>query len=114
PSVERALERDELRSSCRPSRPLQRGLDGFRSRVAEEGARASEPSRKPGRELLHRLCPVEARDMPEALELSLGRRQRSGMPVSEPDDCDPGDEVEVPPIRLVDEPGPVAVNKGHV
>ena len=49
--------------------------------------------------------------MPEPLELLVRGFEWRRVPVSEPDDGDPGDEVEVALAVLVREPAPVAVDE---
>ena len=92
----------------RLARPLERGLDRLCARVAEERLRAAEAVGELRGELLHRLGPVEVRDVPEPVELRVRGRERRGVAVSEPDDGDAGEQVEVALAVGVDEPRAVA------
>src|SRR5439155_7002666 len=112
--AEGVLERDDARAAARLARVLQRGLHRFRPRVAEERLRTAETVGEPAGELGHRVRPVEVRDVPEPLELRLGGGERRGMAVTESDDGDPGDEIEVALSIRVEEPRPFAADERHV
>src|SRR5205085_8897735 len=111
PPVEGALERDDSGPSGCLARVLERGLDGLRAGVAEERLRPAEALREPARELGHRLRPVEVRDVPESFELGLRGGEGCRMAVPEPDDRDPGDEVEIARSVLAVEPGALAARQ---
>src|SRR5205823_9967416 len=113
-AVERPVERDEAGAAGRLACPLQRGLDGLGAGVAEERARAAEAFREPRGESLHRLRPVEVRDVPELVELRVRGRARRGMPVAEPDDGDARDEIQVALALRVLDPAAVAADDRHV
>ena len=64
--------------------------------------KACAPPKRVGQplgELLHRLGPVEVRDVPEPVELRVRGGERRGMAVAEADDGDPREEVEVARAR---------------
>ena len=112
--VERAVERDDLGAARRLARPLERGLDRLRTRVAEERARAAEPVGELRRELLHRRRPVEVRHVPEPVELRVRRSGRRRVAMTEPDDGDSREQIEVAVALVVHEPRPLAVDERDV
>jgi len=93
--VEAALERDHARLPGRLPRVLQRRLVGLSSGVAEERLRAAEALGELLRELGRRLGSEEVGRVPQPVELRVRGGERRRMPVTEPDDRDPGGEVEV-------------------
>ena len=52
--------------------------------------------------------------MPEAVELRVRRRRDGGMTVAEPDDGDPGAEVEVRAALVVPDAAALAADDGQV
>src|SRR5579884_2599242 len=113
-AVEGAVERDDLRPAGRLAGPLERRLDGLGAGVAEEHAGAAEAIRQLRRELLHRLRPVQVRHVPEPVELRVRGRGGRRVPVTEPDDRDAREQIEVALAGVVDEPGTVALDERHV
>src|SRR4051812_35130651 len=113
-AVERALERHEAALAGRLARVLERRLVRLGPRVAEEGGRAAEPVGEPRRERLHRLGPVEVRDVPERVELRVRGRERCGVEVAEADDGDACDQVEVARAVVGGDPAPLAAHERDV
>ena len=72
--------------------------------LQKNALRAAEAVGELRGELLHRLGPVEVRDVPEPVELRVRGRERRGVAVAEPDDGDAGEEVEVAIAVVVDQP----------
>ncbi len=112
--VERAVERDELAAPGHLARPLERGFDRLRARVAEERLRAAEDVGELQRQLLHRLGGVEIRDVPQPVELRVRRREWRRVAVAEADDGDAGEQVEIALAVGVDEPRAFAVGERDV
>ena len=107
-AVEGAVERHHLVAPGCLARPLEGSFDRFGARVAEERLRAAEAVGEARRKGLHRLGPVEVRDVPQLVELLVRRGERRGVAVPEADDRDAGEQVEVALAVGVDEPGAVA------
>ena len=59
--------------------------------LQKNALRAAEAVGELRGELLHRLGPVEVRDVPEPVELRVRRGERRGVAVAEPDDGDAGE-----------------------
>ena len=102
------------RPAGRLARVLERRLDRLGAGVAEERLRAAEAVREPLGERGHRLRPVQVRHVPEPVELLVRGGQRCGMTMPEPDDRDPGDEVEIALAGVGDEPRALAGHESDV
>ena len=113
-AVEASLERDDPRAPGRLARDLERRLVRLRARVAEERLRTAETLGEEPGEAEHRLRPVEVRRVPEPVELRVRRLGDGGMTVPEPDDRDPGAEVEVRAALVVPHAAPLAADDGQV
>ena len=114
PPVEAALERHDPRPAGRLAGDLQRRLVRLGARVAEERLPALEPLREEGGEAEHRLRPVQVGGMPEPVELLVGGGERRRRAMPEPDDGDPGHEVEVLAPRVVPDAAALPADDGDV
>src|SRR5439155_24148966 len=110
-SVERVLERNDPPAARRLARELDRRLDALRARVAEERVRAAEALGQERGEPLHRLGPVEVRDVPQLVELLVRRRERRRMKMAEADDGDAAEEIQVAAAFGVLEPRSLAAHE---
>src|SRR4029079_15027142 len=113
-AVEPSLERHDPRALRRLACDLERRLVRRGARVAEERLPATETLREEPCKPKHRLRPVEVRRVPEPVELRVRRLRDGGMTVSEPDDRDPGAEVEIRAALVVPDAAPLAADDGQV
>ena len=105
PAVERAVHGDDAGSARGLAGELEGRLDALRPGVAEEGLRAAEAIGEESREHGHRFRPVEVGRVPEPFKL-LGRGgDRCRMAVTEADDRNAGQEIEILAAGVADEPG---------
>ena len=114
PTVEAALERDDAGAARRLACHLERGLVRLGTGVAEERLRTTHAFGQETREPDHGLGPVEIRRVPELVQLRVRRRGHGGMPMAEPDDGDPPDEVEVRTTLVVPDATAVSSDDRHV
>ena len=111
--VKAAVERDDAGAAGCLAGDLDRRLVRLRTGVAEERLR-SGASPTTGRRAAASARAVQVRCVPQPLELGLCGRQQRRMAVAEPDDRDPGDEIEVCASRVVPHAAAVAAHDRDV
>ncbi len=117
--MKRTLEADDLvlvrptHLSPVPARQLDRRLDAFGTRVAEENLiELRHPGESFG-QLDRRFGPVQVRDVADLRRLARERGRRILVPVPEGDDGESGDEVEILISLVIPDPTPLAADEGE-